>query len=63
MSEREKFMAQLAEARVAGLVDFKCFFRPERPMKPEEIFAALNEVEAAVRNGVSHSGWKGNVPA
>lgn len=62
-SEREKFTARLAEAREAGLVDLKFFFHPARPMKPDEIFAAMNQVEEAVKKGVRHSGWKGDIPA
>jgi hypothetical protein len=60
MTEREKFMARLAKARDAGLVDMKFFFHPARPMKPEEIFAAMNEVEDAAQKGVRHSEWNGN---
>jgi hypothetical protein len=63
MTERERFMARLSEAREAGLVDLKFFFQPKGPMKPEEIFAAMNQVEIAVKNGVRHSDWKGNAPA
>jgi hypothetical protein len=58
MTEREKFMARLAKARDAGLVDMKFFFHPARPMKPEEIFAAMNEVEDAAQKGVRHSEWE-----
>jgi hypothetical protein len=63
MTEREKFMARLAEARDAGLVDMKFFFHPAGPMKPEQIFGAMNQVEDAAKKGVRHSGWKGNDPA
>jgi hypothetical protein len=65
MTEREKFMARLAEAREAGLVDLKFFFHPERALEPEEIFAAMNEVEEAIAAGrcVKHSAWKGNTAA
>jgi hypothetical protein len=63
MTEQEKFMARLAEARDARLVDMKFFFRPDRPMKPEEIFGAMNEVEDAVKKGRRHSGWTGNEPS
>jgi hypothetical protein len=63
MTEREKFMARLAEAREAGLVDQKFFFHPARALKPEEIFGAMNQVEDAVKRGKRHSGWNGNVAA
>lgn len=63
MTEREKFMARLAEAREAGLVDTKFFFHPERPMKPDEIFGAMNQVEDAVKKAQRHSDWNGNKPA
>ena len=65
MTEREKFMARLEKARANGLVDMKFFFQPKRPVKPEEIFAALNEIEDAIDKGkcVSHTSWKGNQPA
>ena len=63
MTERGKFMARLAEAQDAGLVDLKFFFHPARPMKPEEVFAAMNDVEDAVKKGVRHTDWKGNTPA
>lgn len=61
--EREKFLARLAEARSAGLVDIKFCFQPNRAMKPEEIFASLNQVEAAAKAGHRHKDWNGNVPA
>lgn len=62
MTEREKFMARLAKARDAGLVDLKFFFHPVRAFKPEEIFGAMNEVEDAIEAGkcFTHSGWSGN---
>jgi aminoglycoside phosphotransferase len=60
MTEREKFMARLAEAREAGLVDQKFFFHPARAFKPEEIFAAMNQVEDAVKRGIRHTEWIGN---
>jgi hypothetical protein len=62
MTEREKFMTRLAKARDAGLVDLKFFFHPARAFEPEEIFAAMNEVEDAIESGkcVKHSGWKGD---
>ncbi len=63
MTERDKFMARLSEARDAGLVDMRFFFHPERPMKPEEIFAAMNQVEDAVKKGSRHTHWVGNDPA
>jgi hypothetical protein len=61
--EREKFLARLAEARQAGLVDIKFCFQPSKAMKPDEIFAALNHVEVAVKTGHRHASWDGNVPA
>lgn len=63
MTEQEKFMARLEDARKGGLVDMKFFFRPSRAMKSEDIFAAMNEVDDAVRRGRQHTSWKGNVPA
>jgi hypothetical protein len=63
MTERDKFMARLAEARNAGLVDMKFFFQPKQPMKPEAIFGAMNQVEDAVKKGKRHQAWKGNLPA
>jgi len=63
MTEREKFMARLGEAREVGLVDQKFFFHPGRALKPEEIFAAMNQVEDAVKLGKRHCGWNGNVAA
>jgi hypothetical protein len=65
MTEREKCMSRLAEAREAGLVDLKFFFHPARALEPEEIFAAMNEIEDAISAGkcVKHSAWKGNTAA
>jgi hypothetical protein len=62
ISERDKFMARLAEARDAGLVDQKFFFHPARAFKPEEIFAAMNQVEDAIKQGrcKRHESWYGN---
>lgn len=62
MTERDKFMARISEAQAAGLVDLKFFFHPQRPMKPEEVFAAMNEVEDAVKKGIRHMDWKGDIP-
>jgi hypothetical protein len=58
MTERERFMARLAKARESGLVDLKLFFKPERALSPEQIFAAMNEVEDAIESGrcKTHSG-------
>ena len=61
-TEREKFMARLAEAREAGLVDKKFFFQPNRALKPEEIFASMNQVEDAVKSATRHTEWNGNDP-
>lgn len=63
MSEREKFMARLAEDREAGLADLFLFFRPDRAYRPEEIYGAMNAVEEAAKTGLRHSDWKGNDPA
>jgi hypothetical protein len=62
MTERESFLARLGESRKVGLVDVKFFFRPTQPAKPEDIFAALNEIEAAIDGGkcVAHSKWNGD---
>lgn len=60
MGERDKFMMRLACAREAGLVDIRFCFRPTRPMKPEEIFRAMNEVEDAIKKGHRHARWEGN---
>jgi len=64
MLERDKFMARLEKDRQSGLTDLKFFFTPDRTMSPEEIFAAMNEIEKAVEDGkcVTHSGWQGNTP-
>lgn len=65
MSEREKFLARLGEARELGLVDVKFFFHPTRAVKSEEIFASLNEIESAIKSGncTRHAGWDGNSAA
>lgn len=63
MSERESFMTRLAQSRAGGLVDLKYFFNSSRPYKPEEIYAAMNEVEEAAKVGLRHSSWHGNEPA
>ncbi|WP_054211865.1 hypothetical protein [Bosea vaviloviae] len=62
MTERDKFLARLGEAREAGLVDVKFFFHPTRAVKPEEIFSSLNEIDEAVKHGrcVRHSKWNGD---
>ncbi len=64
MTERTKFMARLENAREAGLVDVKFFFNSDKPVKPAAIFAALNEIEEAIKNGhcVRHKEWSGNEP-
>lgn len=62
MSERDRFMDRLARAREAGLVNIGFCFRPTHPMKPEEIFRAMNEVEDAVRSGRRHTHWEKNAP-
>lgn len=64
MTEQEKFLARLDDARKAGLVDVKFLFHPSRAVKPEEIFAGLNEIEIAIESGncVRHSKWSGNAP-
>jgi len=63
MTEREKLIARLSEARDAGLVDMKFFFRPSRQMTPEEIFGAMNEVDDAIKCGKRHAEWKGDAAA
>lgn len=65
MSEQERFLARLQTERDGGLVDVKFFFHPSRMVEPEEIFAALNEIDAAIANGncVKHTDWNGNQPA
>ena len=62
MTEKEKFLARLGNARKEGLVDVKFFFHPSRAVKPEEIFAGLNGVEDAIESGkaTKHTSWKGN---
>jgi hypothetical protein len=64
MLERDKFMARLERDRQNGLTDMKFFFMPDRPLSPEEIFAAMNQVEEAIEAGqcFTHSGWNGNAP-
>jgi hypothetical protein len=59
MSEREKFLARLGEARDLGLMDVKFFFHPNRAVKPEDIFASFNEIDEAIKNGkcVRHAKW------
>jgi hypothetical protein len=65
MSERDKFLARLGEVRDIGLVDVKFFFQPSRAVKPEEIFASLNEIEDAIKVGkcVRHTAWDGDNPS
>lgn len=62
ITEREKFMTRLSEAAKAGLVDQKFFLHPDRAFEPEEIFAAMNEVDDAIKGGkcLRHSGWEAN---
>ena len=62
MTERERFLARLGEARKGGLVDVKFFFHPSGAVKPEQIFASLNEIEDAIESGrcVKHTGWDGD---
>jgi hypothetical protein len=62
MSERERFLARLGEDRDLGLVDVKFFFHPDRAVKPEDIFASLNEIDKAIKGGkcVRHSKWVGD---
>ncbi len=64
MLERDKFMARLEKDRRDGLTDLKFFFRSDRGLSPEEIFAAMNDVEDAIQAGRSnrHAGWSGNDP-
>ena len=65
MLERDKFMAQLEKDRRDGLTDLKFFFRPNRALSPENIFAAMNEVEDAIQAGRCnrHSAWNKNACA
>lgn len=65
MTERERFLARLGEAREVGLVDVKFFFHPDRAFKPEQIFASLNEIDAATKHGrcERHTAWNGDEPA
>lgn len=62
MTERTKFLARVAEAREVGLRDIKFFCHPNRPVKSAEIFASLNEIEDAIRQGncVRHVKWSGD---
>lgn len=62
MTERERYQARLGEARDAGLVDVKFFFRSDRPVKPEDIYASLNEIEEAIKHGscIRHKHWSGD---
>ena len=64
MTEKEKFLIRLGNARDAGLMDVKFFFRPRRPMKPEDIFQSLNQIEDAIKANqcIRHSGWDGDNP-
>ena len=59
-SERERFLERLAQQRAGGLVDLHYTFAPTRPMAPEEIFKAMNEVEEAIKRGRRHTDWNGN---
>ena len=65
MLERDKFMARLEKDRRDGLTDLKFFFRPDRALSPEEIFAAMNEVDDAIQAGRCnrHVGWNQNTRA
>jgi hypothetical protein len=62
MTERERFMARLAKARESGLVDLKLLVSPSKPISPEHIFAAMNEVQDAIDAGrcTRHTGWDKN---
>lgn len=64
MTERETFMARLDQERKEGLKDLKFFFMPSRAFSPDEIFAALNQIDNAIANGncVQHTGWTDNQP-
>lgn len=65
MSEKEKFLARLGDSRANGLVDVKFFFNPTQATSPEQIFAALNEIEEVIAAGecLRHSTWSGDEPA
>lgn len=65
MLERDKFMARLEKDRKDGLTDLKFFFRPDRAFSPEEIFAAMNEIEDTIQAGRCnrHSVWDKNARA
>ena len=57
-------MARLEKDPQNGLTDLKFCFMPGRTMSPEDIFAAMNQIEDAIDAGrcVTHSGWNGNAP-
>ncbi|QOG06538.1 hypothetical protein IGS74_18835 [Aureimonas sp. OT7] len=65
MTEQDKFLSRLAEARDEGLVDVKFFFHPSRAVKAHDIYEGLNQIEEAIASGecVRHSGWAGNLPS
>jgi hypothetical protein len=42
MTERDRFMRRMEEARKQEPVDIRLSFQPTRPVATEEIFAALN---------------------
>jgi len=60
MTERETFMQRLSAALDEGLSDMKFFFMSDRAMQPEEVFAAANAADDAIKNGRRHETWNGN---
>lgn len=58
MTEKTKYMTKLSEDRTKGLKDVKYFFVRQDFMTPEEIYAALNEFQAAAENAQPHDGWE-----
>jgi hypothetical protein len=63
MSERETAMANLDEALRKGLVDVKLFVPAAKSLSEEELFAAMNRIDAALAAGKcdAHDMWPHDV--
>jgi hypothetical protein len=59
MSERETAMANLDEALRKGLIDVKLLVPAAKNLSEEEIFAGVNRIDAALRDGNcdAHDKW------
>lgn len=63
MSERETAMANLDEALRKGLIDVKLLVPSAKNLSEEEIFAGVNRIDAALRDGrcETHDMWPHDV--